>query len=137
MSRQAVEVVRRIYEATARRDRETVLSLYHPDAEWDISRHPYGEVFEGRGSRVGRESIRAWFHEWYEAFEDFEHECDELIDAGEHVVSVGTDHARGRVSGVQVQSHLAGAWTVREGKVVRVAWFPSREEALEAARLRE
>jgi ketosteroid isomerase-like protein len=98
-----------------------------------MTRHPYGEMFEGEGRRVGREGIRAWFREWYEAFEDFEHRCDELIDAGDLVVSVGTDRARGRESGARVERHLAGAWTVRDGQVVRVAWFPSREAALEAA----
>ena len=28
-------------------------------------------------------------------------------------------------------------WTIRNGKVVRVVWFPTREEALEAAGLSE
>lgn len=85
----------------------------------------------------GHEGLRAWFRAWYEAFENFEHECQELIDAGDHVVSVGMDRGRGRESGVHVEQLVAAAWTVRDGKVVRVVWLPSREEALEAAGLGE
>lgn len=31
----------------------------------------------------------------------------------------------------------AAVWTVRDGKIVREAWFPTRTDALEAAGLRE
>jgi hypothetical protein len=40
------------------------------------------------------------------------------------------------LSPVEVRRN-AGVWTVRGGKVVRVAWFSSREEALRAAGLGE
>ncbi len=136
MSRENVEVVRQIYEATARRDTGKVLSLYDADVEWVMAHHPRGEMFGG-GSIRGHEGLRAWFHAWYEAFDEFEHNCEQLIDAGEHVVSVGVDRGRGRESGIVVEQRLAAAWTVHDGKVVRVAWFPSREQALEAVGLRE
>jgi ketosteroid isomerase-like protein len=35
MSEENVELVRRLYEAVAGRDSDTVLSIYHPDLEWD------------------------------------------------------------------------------------------------------
>jgi hypothetical protein len=31
--------------------------------------------------------------------------------------------------------HHAGVWTLRDGKITRVVWFATREEALEAAGL--
>ena len=34
MSQEKVEVIRRVFEAAARRDR-SVLALYHPEVEWD------------------------------------------------------------------------------------------------------
>lgn len=137
MSEQNVDTVRRIYEASAARDRATVFSLYDSEVEWDTSHHPMGQMFDEFGPRIGHEALRGWFHDWYAAFEDFEHTCHELIDAGERVVSVGTDRGLGRGSGIQVERQIAGVWTVRGGKVVRVAWFPTREEALEAALVRE
>jgi hypothetical protein len=33
--------------------------------------------------------------------------------------------------------HVALVWTLREGKVVRLVWFPTREEALGAAGVAE
>jgi ketosteroid isomerase-like protein len=133
VSRENVEIVRRVYEASGRRDREAVLALYHPEVVWDMSHHPMVLVLGEPTYRVGHEGLRAWFQDWYEAFEDFEHTCEELIEVGDQVVSVGTDRGHGRESGVDVERQIAGLWTIREGKIVRVVWFPSREEALRAA----
>jgi hypothetical protein len=52
-------------------------------------------------------------------------------------VSVVTRQARGRGSGAEVKWSGALVWTIREGKVVRVVWFRTRAEALEAAGLSE
>jgi ketosteroid isomerase-like protein len=38
MSRENVELVRRLYDAVSRRDDTTVFTLYDPDIEWDDSR---------------------------------------------------------------------------------------------------
>jgi ketosteroid isomerase-like protein len=91
MSRENVEIVRRVYEAAARRDTEAVMSLYDPEVEWDTSQHPMGQMSSRLGLTRGHEGLRAWFRDWYEVFEDFDHELQELIDTGEHVVSVGID----------------------------------------------
>jgi ketosteroid isomerase-like protein len=111
-----------------------------PEIEMDNSRSPVGD-FAGTVGRVfrGRDGVQKVFREWYEAWEKVESELEELIDAGgEQVVSVITYRARGRKSGVEVEfPHMAGAWTVRNGKVTRVVWLPTREEALEAAGLQE
>jgi len=136
MSRENVEIVRRLFDAVARRDAETVLSLYHPDVEWDGSRHRWGEVLAGPSRVHGHEGLRRWGRKYYEAWENLEDNIEELIDAGEHVVSVVTTRARGRASGVEVEwKHNAGVWTIEQGKIVRVVWFSTREEALEAAGL--
>jgi ketosteroid isomerase-like protein len=131
MSRENVEIVRRVYHAAARHDAATVLALYGPEVEWDNSRLPEASL-EGRHVTRGHEGLRTLFREWYEAWESVEDDCEELIDAGKHVVSVVTRRGRGRVSGAETTARRGGVWTLREGKVVRVVWFPSREEALES-----
>ena len=140
MSQENLEVVRRVFEAEARGDIETLLALYDPDIEWDNSRSPVGD-FAGTVGRVfrGRDGVQRAFREWYEAWEKVDSEVEELIDAGgEHVVSVFTYRARGRTSGAEVEfAHMAGIWTIRNGKVARVAWLPAREDALEGAGLSE
>jgi ketosteroid isomerase-like protein len=65
-----------------------------------------------------------------------EDRCQELIEAGEQVVSVSTVRARGRASGLDVEfSERFGVWTIRDGRITRVVWFPTRAEALHAVGL--
>ena len=132
MSRENVEIVRRVYEAAARRDTATVLDLYHPEVELDASRFAIDT-----GVYRGHDGLRSLFREWHEAWGSIEYDYEELIDAGERVISVVTRHARGRASGVEVERPFALLWTLREGRVVRVVWFLDRAEALEAAGLSE
>ena len=135
MSHENVEIVRRVLDAVARDDAATVLALYEPEVEWDISRSVHADVM-GRGIYHGHEGLRSLFRQWYEAWESVEPDFDELIDAGEHVISVARWRGRGRTSGVVVEGPvLAGVWTIRNGKIIRVVWFPTREEAAEAAGL--
>ena len=135
MSREDVEVVRRVFEATARRDSATVLELYDPEVECDFARSPLTRLV-GADVYRGHDGVRRWVRDRNEVWEWTEDECTELIDAGEQVVSVVTSRGRGRASGVEVEhADYAGVWTIRDGKVVRVIWLPTRGEALEAAGL--
>jgi ketosteroid isomerase-like protein len=138
MSQKNVEIVRELFAAVARRDAEAVLSLYDPEVEWDGSRHRWSEVMEGEPVFRGHEALRRWARSYYENWERLEDNIEELIDAGDQVVSIVTTRARGRASGVDVEwKHNAGVWTIREGRITRIVWFPSRAEALEAAGLSE
>jgi ketosteroid isomerase-like protein len=85
----------------------------------------------------GHDGLRSLFRQWHEAWGNIEYGYEELIDAGENVISVVTRHARGRASGVDVERPLALLWTLHEGKAVRVVWFLDRAEAFEAAGLSE
>jgi ketosteroid isomerase-like protein len=100
MSREDVEVVRQVFDAVGRRDAEGVPALYDPDVELDISRTKYVELL-GRGVYRGHKGIRQAYGAWFEAWENTEMYCEELIDAGEHVISVAGYQGRGRASGVQ------------------------------------
>lgn len=121
-------VVRRIYEAAARRDSDAVLALYDPEVELDNTR--LGLAGHG-GIRRGHDGLRDVFREWHEAWEQVEYDYDELIDAGgDDVVAVVTRRGRGRASGALGELHVALVWTVRGGKVVRVVWWPTRDAAL-------
>lgn len=134
MSRENVEVVRRLYDAVARHDTEAVLELYDSEAEYDFSGSPVG-VFLGQTLYRGHEGIRSMFRDRYEAWETIDDRLEELIDVGEQVISVVATRGRGRASGADVELNHAGLWTVRDGKVLRVSWLSSRDEALDAAGL--
>jgi ketosteroid isomerase-like protein len=131
VSREDVEVVRRVYEAAARHDSAAVLELYDPDVVLDAT--AIGLVGSAKKMYRGHEGLRALFAEWHDAWGEIEYSYEELIDAGDRVVSVVTRHARGRSSGVEVERPFTLVWTVRDGKVVSVVWFLDRDEALKAA----
>jgi ketosteroid isomerase-like protein len=136
MSEENVEIVRRVYEAVARRDTESVLALYDPDVEVHFAKGTLLDRIGEAGTSRGHEGLRAFDRELRQAFDDFETNYEELIDAGERVVSVSRYRARGRRSGLEIDGPLQfGIWTIRDGKITRVEWFDSREEAMEAAGL--
>jgi ketosteroid isomerase-like protein len=136
MSRENVEVVRAIYDAATRRDAAAVLALYDPQVELDAARLQI--VDSVGGIQHGHEGLRRFFREWHEAWDNIEYDYDELLDAGEDkVVSLVTRRGRGRTSGAEAQIRVALLWTLRAGKVTRVVWFSSRDEALKAAGLDE
>ena len=132
MSEENVDVVRRLYEAVARRDSATVLSLYDPEVEWDARGSPIGGL-GGRPVVHGHDGIREMSHAWGDAWESIEYEIEDLIDAGEHVISMLRYRARGRASGAEVVHTDYPVWTIRDGRIVRVVWLHTREQALEAA----
>ncbi len=91
MSRENVELVRRMWEAFLRRDFQTALSLCDPDVEWDGTNLPDGQAKRGRDAIM--EHITGWSDMW----ESWKVEVDRVIDAGgDHVVVIirGPDAAR-------------------------------------------
>ena len=137
MSQENVEIVRRRNDAADRRDAESTLSAYDPDVELDTSR--LGVAGLAGVGRVyhGHDGLRSFFREWHEAWDEIEYRYGEPIDAGEHVISLLTYRGRGRVSGAEVEMPVAIVETFRDGKIVRVVWFLTREDAFGAAGLSE
>jgi ketosteroid isomerase-like protein len=134
MSEENVEIVRDLYETVSRGDAAAVLALYDAEVEWDMTRGPLAGL-TGWGVYRGHEGLRRFFRERYEAWEEIEDDCEELIDAGDQVISVTTTRGRGRGSGIEIEGTNASIWTIRDGKIARVVWFGRRDEALEAAGL--
>jgi ketosteroid isomerase-like protein len=137
MSKENVEVVRRLYEAVGRHDAEAVLSAYDPNVEMDFSGGPLASLMGDKVYR-GHDGLRKLTRDRYVDFEIVEDDCRELIDAGgERVISHVITNLRGRSSGIDGDFRQYGVWTIRNDKIVRVDWFYSRAEALEAAGLSE
>jgi ketosteroid isomerase-like protein len=76
--------------------------------------------------------------DWPKQWEDFRLDLEELIDFGDHVVvSVTRHHGRGRESGIEMDFQVFYVHRLRDGKLIRMEMFFSREQALEAANLSE
>jgi ketosteroid isomerase-like protein len=131
MSQANVQIVRRVFDTLERPD-AAVHALWHPDVEFDVSGDIWGAVVGG-GRYRGVDGVRSWMLDLYAAWERMDLNCEELIEAGDQVISVLRVRGRGRASGIELEYRPAGVWTVRQGKIVRVVWFPARKEALEAA----
>jgi ketosteroid isomerase-like protein len=105
--------------------------LVHEDVE--IHDH---DVLDARDYR-GPSGFVRWVRDWASAWADFSFEPEELIDAGDRVVVVARLKATGRSSGVELERRDGMVFELREGLVVRVDYFNSRRQALEAVGLGE
>jgi ketosteroid isomerase-like protein len=134
MSQEDVEVVLDQYAATNERDFPRAMSHYDDDVEL-VAEEPWLRA----GVFKGREAVGGWFGDWFSTFDrdaQFDvKEARELEDGA--VLLVAEHHARGRASGVEVHGTVIWVYRLRRGKITRVESFASREEALEAAGLRE
>jgi ketosteroid isomerase-like protein len=135
VSRENVELIRRLYDAVAARDSETVLAIYHPEVVWDHSNN--SELAHLTGSTVyhGHDGLREWSRQYYEAWDDVTAELEDVIDVGDdRVVAVLNYQGRGRVSGAEVQiTRMAGIFTIRDGQVTRAEWYRNEPDALRAS----
>jgi ketosteroid isomerase-like protein len=88
MSREKVEIVRRVYEAVDRGDTSTVLPLYAPDIEWDFARSPFNALFNQEVYR-GKDGLRALIRGRREdAWEEIDDDLEELIETACWVMDV-------------------------------------------------
>ena len=78
-----------------------------------------------------------WQADWESGWESWRWDPEEFIEAGEGVVAVLRVYARGRQSGVEVERVDGAVWTLRDSKCIRLDYYGSKAEALEAAGLRE
>ena len=70
-----------------------------------------------------------------EAWEERRLEPEEFLDVDDLVVLLLHEYRRGRGSGVELESHTAVVFTVRDGRVVRVRGYMDQDAALTAAGL--
>ena len=94
----------------------------------------------GLGTYRGQDEVRKFFEDdWFSTFpfEEWEVTLDDVIDAGDQVVSMSRQHGRGAGSGALAELELAQVSTVRDGQIVRVDNYLDRGKALEAAGLSE
>ena len=131
MSEANVAAIRRMYDAWLAEDLKTVYKTF----DRDIELHPDSEAtWVGVGEVYrGHEGVTAYMSAVYEAFEDYRPEVEELIDAGDRVLTLAIEHARGRGSGAPVQANrTAHVWTMENGKAIRLDLYLNRDNAFAA-----
>jgi ketosteroid isomerase-like protein len=127
MSQEHVEIIRRGYEQfTAKGEIRA-----HADLIWDVSRlgWPEQQIYSGA------EGAMRFNAEWADAWDDWELEPEQYLDAGERVVVILNQRGRSKATGIPVDMRFAQVWTLQDGQGIRMEMYASVEEALEAAGL--
>jgi ketosteroid isomerase-like protein len=128
MSSQNVDLVRAGFEALSEGGVEALLPFIH--AEFEVTT-PANLAAEPDTYR-GHDGVRRYFDSFYDAMDEVRFEPQELREAGERVIVAVTLMARGRTTGIETRQEFAMAWSLRDGKAVRVAVYGNLDEALEA-----
>jgi ketosteroid isomerase-like protein len=124
-----VEVVRSVYEAWARGEFPAPEELLDDEVEYV---NPPGAIEPG--TRRGRAEFAAAVDKVFEGWERWDMEPERFEAAGDQVAVVVRYSARGRGSGVEVEGRESALWTVRDGKVLRYAWFHGPDDARDSIR---
>jgi ketosteroid isomerase-like protein len=131
MSEENVERMRHAQAAFERRDKDAWNALVHPEIEVV----PIGDWPEGHIQ--GREEVWGFFAAVEELWERGTYELDEVSAGGDQVAARMRRAMRGQSSGVEVEYDYWVVFTFRDGLFARAEWFENRQDALEAAGLRE
>jgi ketosteroid isomerase-like protein len=134
MSQENVELARESFRRFQAEDPGWV-EWVDPDIGWDFSAYPLADLpTVGRGRDALLKEVLATY---YSGWRDLRQEIREVIDAGDDVIVVIHETARLLGSDAALEREVSHVWTVREGKWIFWRLFATREEALEAAGLRE
>ena len=104
------------------------LELLADDAEW-VNPHDAVEPGTRRGADEFNRAIASVFATW----DDVHFDTDRTIDNGDQVIALGSLHGHLHASGMVVSAEHGQIWTFRDGRVVRMQWFNTHRDALEAA----
>jgi ketosteroid isomerase-like protein len=130
-----VQMVLDQFEAVNRRDFARAMELYADDVVLVV---PLTEGVPNPGTYEGKEAVGEWFGDWFRAFApDYRFEIDEARAVGDAIFIHAWHGGHGKASGVEVRGDNSYLYRVRDGRVTRVEFYATREEALEAARVAE
>jgi ketosteroid isomerase-like protein len=133
MSQENVEIVRRGTDAYNRRDLDGILENWASDAvlDWSNSRGFDAGVFRGH------DEIRAHWQRLLAAFDEVRIELVDPIEVEDGLLIVeNVGYLRGR-DGIEVQTRSAWLITIRDGETTSLTLYQTKQEALEAAGMRE
>jgi ketosteroid isomerase-like protein len=132
MSRENVDKARGFIEAYNRRDFDAAVRWFDADIDWVL---PARQAWD---SRRGREGVIQFFEGLDEAFEELQLDPQEYRDGGDRVATRLRHRGRGKESGVEIDAELYHqVATFRDGMIVRMEYFGTWREALEAALVRD
>ena len=128
MSERNVQLHRLLIEAYNGRDIEAFISYCDPQIEFHA-------LFAAAGGALyrGHDGLRMWHRDLEDIWGDeIRLEPDAYFDLGEHTIASFGVHARGRLSGAEVEMTAAQLVRWREGLIVYLKVYALRQDALSA-----
>lgn len=120
------EVIEAHYAASDRGDLAGMVADFAPTVRWtEAAGFPLAGTYTGPDS-----VIEQVFKKLPEAWADWDVAMDEVLDAGDTVVGVGTYSGVNRVTGKEFAARVAHLWRLVDGKVV------SFEQIVDSAQVR-
>jgi ketosteroid isomerase-like protein len=133
MSQENVEIIKKAAEVFNAEGPEAAAQRFFAD---DVEFHDPPESPSPRVAR-GREEVRKQFNSFNEAWEKHTTHPQEIRAVGtDKVLLVSVERFVGR-DGIELEAPAAAVFTLRDGKIIRWEAFWGKQEALEAAGLRE
>jgi ketosteroid isomerase-like protein len=147
VSAENVRVVEEIQSGITDGDVVAALESEEPDPRitrlfTDLAEPDFETAMVGPGYMSGRRLeytgfdgfAEAW-RDWTSPFESYRIEVEQMIDAGDQVVSLVVLSGTTRTGGAEIAAPAAAVWTVVDGRVRKVEFHIDREVALRAAGL--
>jgi uncharacterized protein len=129
-----IALVASAFDAWNRGDIDAFAGHAAEDVAWlEVSGRPEGAPTE----RLGRDRMRKSLESLFDAWETYHLEVERIEEVGERVVAVVREVARGRASGVQIDSRWGYLVTVEDGLIVRIEAYRDAAQALQLAGLGE
>ena len=130
MSQENITVIRGIYESFGTGDVTSVLGQMHQHIEWrEAENFIYADRNPYRGPQAVLEGV---FMRLASEWADFKVMPEEWLDAGNHVVVLGTYSGRHKESGREVRAQFAHIWGVTHGRVVRFQQYTDTKQFADA-----
>ena len=122
-----VQRVESSYEALNRGDIGATVAVLQDDASW-VEHSDLPEA----GTYQGVAMIRAFLEQFLESWDEFHQEIEERIVRGHCALLFIHLRARGKGSGIEVDSRYAHLWRLSDGEGARVDAYYDRDQALAA-----
>ena len=129
-----VEVIREAFARWNRRDIDYWIKHADPQVEiWS----KYAALDQAGEPYRGHEGMQEWRAEIDRNFEFHEVQADEVREVGGKVLVLGAVRFRGKASGTEMDYPFGWVCEMRDGALLRMFFYSSHAEALEAVGLRE
>jgi ketosteroid isomerase-like protein len=125
-----VAIVRRAYEAWQRMDMDGISEAWAPEIEWDNTHRDKSDDTVARGPA----EVMAMLAEWMRSWRAYVIEMHSYEARGDHVLVVFDSRALDR-SDAQLDRRVTHLWTLRHGRVLRIAAYSDPDEGRRAAGL--